>query len=571
MAERPRKAIITVGEGGFGEVLAATFPTFRDYADRFGYEIVVGAGAAAKGRPAAWAKVRLLQDALTRYDRVLWLDADVVILDPSTDIALELGDRHFQALVEEHYDAEHRYPNTGVWLVRRSQEAHDFLAAVWAQEEFIDHANWEQAAVATLLGYDLPPWTRDFHWAGRCGRVRPSPFFAGTRWLSPRWNSLVVNPVERPHIKHYAARSLDVRIAGIRADVASLSHLPSANDRAPGQPPAAADATESDDVWSRHVDLLKRELQQLDLAEKPFAFVDEDMVRDLLDVGLESRPFPQRNGQYWGRPVSDLAAIAELERARSDGAQLLVIAWPAFWWLEHYPEFERHLRSVYRCIWSGESAIAFDLRSPRKSREEIRSLDRLVTGGPFAGMMYRDAGSDGDTALEQRRFGAYRAALQPVVADLLERRFTTVVALDAGDGYYAVGFAYKSCGMYVYAFEPDVRLRLVARELAALNGVADDVSMQRAANLCFLEMTAGDDTLIFSPEAPNNALLRPDLVVGMAACSILVSVPSAPRSRRAFLERFRQTHVANPVGDRWALLLPTPSSARAEPSVAVSG
>ncbi|MEX0790665.1 MAG: hypothetical protein WD178_07820, partial [Actinomycetota bacterium] len=40
-------------------------------------------------------------------------------------------------------------------------------------------------------------------------------------------------------------------------------------------------------------------------------------------------------------------AVAHLEQVRGRGASWLVIPRPAFWWLEHYQEFSRHLESTY--------------------------------------------------------------------------------------------------------------------------------------------------------------------------------------------------------------------------------
>jgi glycosyltransferase involved in cell wall biosynthesis len=68
-------------------------------------------------------------------------------------------------------------------------------------------------------------------------------------------------------------------------------------------------------------------------------------------------------GQYWGVPANDAIAIEELERLRSAGAGLVVFAWPAFWWLDYYPEFHRHLRASYRCVLENDRLVAFDLQS----------------------------------------------------------------------------------------------------------------------------------------------------------------------------------------------------------------
>jgi hypothetical protein len=73
-------------------------------------------------------------------------------------------------------------------------------------------------------------------------------------------------------------------------------------------------------------------------------------------------PFLERNGQYWGAPIDDAAAIMEVERLRSGGAGYMVIGWPCFWWLEHYSDLNRYLRSNYFCPLENTQLVVFNLR-----------------------------------------------------------------------------------------------------------------------------------------------------------------------------------------------------------------
>jgi hypothetical protein len=73
-------------------------------------------------------------------------------------------------------------------------------------------------------------------------------------------------------------------------------------------------------------------------------------------------PFLEREGEYWGSPPDDAAAIREFERLRQDGAGFMVFGWPAFWWLDYYPGLHGHLRSNFRCLLENERLVVFDLR-----------------------------------------------------------------------------------------------------------------------------------------------------------------------------------------------------------------
>jgi hypothetical protein len=89
---------------------------------------------------------------------------------------------------------------------------------------------------------------------------------------------------------------------------------------------------------------------------------DEDCYRDQLTADRPVLPFLERDGQYWGAPPDDDTAIRELERLRRSGAGFLAFAWPAFWWLDCYAGFHRHLRRQFRCALENDRLIVFDLR-----------------------------------------------------------------------------------------------------------------------------------------------------------------------------------------------------------------
>jgi glycosyltransferase involved in cell wall biosynthesis len=84
-------------------------------------------------------------------------------------------------------------------------------------------------------------------------------------------------------------------------------------------------------------------------------------------AGRRRFPFLDQDGCYWGSPPDDATAIQELERLRRAGANFLVFAWPAFWWLDHYVGMRRHLHARFRCVLRNERLILFDLRAAMRS------------------------------------------------------------------------------------------------------------------------------------------------------------------------------------------------------------
>lgn len=97
---------------------------------------------------------------------------------------------------------------------------------------------------------------------------------------------------------------------------------------------------------------------------------DEQLNLGVVAQGLDVLPFTERDGVAWGPPADDAAAIAEVERMRSEGATSIVIAWPCFWWLDHYTGFVEHLRSSYRQILDNDRLLGFDLTAGAARRRD---------------------------------------------------------------------------------------------------------------------------------------------------------------------------------------------------------
>jgi SAM-dependent methyltransferase len=84
-------------------------------------------------------------------------------------------------------------------------------------------------------------------------------------------------------------------------------------------------------------------------------------------------PFIERDGEYWGPPEDDAQAIRELDRLRQGGAEFIVFASPAFWWLDYYTRFATYLRSGFPCVSNTGRLIIFDLRTAELSTIEEES------------------------------------------------------------------------------------------------------------------------------------------------------------------------------------------------------
>jgi hypothetical protein len=103
-------------------------------------------------------------------------------------------------------------------------------------------------------------------------------------------------------------------------------------------------------------------------ADAAIILVDGNQYGPAVAGGRPVVPFLEYHGQYWGPPPDDATAIHEVERLRAAGAMFLVVARPAFWWLDHYTGLHRYLRSAFAAVRETEHLVVFDLRNEGRAR-----------------------------------------------------------------------------------------------------------------------------------------------------------------------------------------------------------
>lgn len=212
-----RKALVSFGTGPAARTLAIALPTFRDYAERHGYDLCTTEVGDTQGRPMSWGKVPLLRRLLCSYDFVLWIDADAIIVDNSLDIETLIPPDNFQAFVVLDIAGNGGpSPCCGVWALRASERTQRFLAQVWDQEDLTGHKWWEQAAVMRLLGWriDCP-----------VGKERTSEWDDGTFVLPGEWNVIPKFAGHRytpARIRHYGADTTLRRVIEMGTDLAEV-------------------------------------------------------------------------------------------------------------------------------------------------------------------------------------------------------------------------------------------------------------------------------------------------------------------------------------------------------------
>lgn len=149
-------------------------------------------------RPSAWDKIILINHMLDFYEIVMWIDCDCIFYNPWPDIRTILDYNYPMYLTRQQWGG---IANTGVWVVRSTQQSRDILQAVWNNRKFINHPWWEQAALLDLMGYQLTnsPHPNNIPF-------NPTPLSNQIGYLDIIWNSCCSPISEQTVIKHYCGK-----------------------------------------------------------------------------------------------------------------------------------------------------------------------------------------------------------------------------------------------------------------------------------------------------------------------------------------------------------------------------
>ncbi|MDF2813895.1 MAG: hypothetical protein K0Q81_95 [Paenibacillus sp.] len=146
-------------------------------------------------RPSPWSKVILIHHLLQYYKTVIWMDADMIIVNPFINIRSEL-DSNTPVHVVAYRIEKKIIPSTGLWVSNHSPESFQILNEVWRRTEFVKDGWWEQAAFMDVIGYE--PRKRSCIFRGE------TPYTRNVKFINERWNSRMHVPVTDPIIVHYS-------------------------------------------------------------------------------------------------------------------------------------------------------------------------------------------------------------------------------------------------------------------------------------------------------------------------------------------------------------------------------
>jgi hypothetical protein len=173
----------------------------------------------------------------------------------------------------------------------------------------------------------------------------------------------------------------------------------------------------------------------------------------------------------------------------------------------------------------------------------VKKSGQTVLSGPFQGMTYLAAGSEGSTSA--RLLGAYEAALHPIIEKIIKRGYQQIIDVGCAEGYYAVGLAMRMPSARVSARDLNDKARAKCAQLAAANGVSGQIDIGGEMGHGDFDICTRAKTLVICDiEGAEAHLLDPARAQGLASADILVEVHDCftPGLSAQIAQRFEPTH-----------------------------
>jgi predicted O-methyltransferase YrrM len=141
--------------------------------------------------------------------------------------------------------------------------------------------------------------------------------------------------------------------------------------------------------------------------------------------------------------------------------------------------------------------------------------------------------------------GTYESALHPVINEMIAAAPKRVVDVGAAEGYYAVGFARRLPASQIVASDTDPQARQLCQKLAAMNGVAERMTIVGGLTPQELDAYLGEGVLLLvDAEGAERELLKPRLMPNLASTVVVVEIHDFIDRGISNLmqQRFRATH-----------------------------
>lgn len=172
----------------------------------------------------------------------------------------------------------------------------------------------------------------------------------------------------------------------------------------------------------------------------------------------------------------------------------------------------------------------------------------VVLSGPFSGMKYPPSGAHWVSCRFEKIIGCYEAELYPCIRRVAEekRGYTDIINVGAAEGFFSVGLGLLFPSAKLLAFESEPAKTEVMRDLAELNGFADQLTIR---GFCDPESLAAipvgaKPLLICDVDGYETELMDPGRVPWLAQADIVLELHDClkPGITELMRSRFEKTH-----------------------------
>jgi hypothetical protein len=127
------------------------------YCKKHNYDFIEDESILDLSRPIPWSKIPLLLKYLPLYDYLVWVDADILIMNDQITIESLITGFSFNDTRDFIVGSDFRMINTGVMIIKNTEFSLDFIQKMWDNEydPYEDpnerYLNWEQGSFINLF------------------------------------------------------------------------------------------------------------------------------------------------------------------------------------------------------------------------------------------------------------------------------------------------------------------------------------------------------------------------------------------------------------------------------------
>lgn len=108
-----------------------------EYAKMHDYSVINANEVIDRSRPVAWSKLLAIKDNLPKYDYIMYIDMDAVIMEPSITIESLIYATAKGPESDIIMQSDWNGPNTGIFLAKNTQWTIEFLKLAWDQQQLV--------------------------------------------------------------------------------------------------------------------------------------------------------------------------------------------------------------------------------------------------------------------------------------------------------------------------------------------------------------------------------------------------------------------------------------------------